>query len=104
MKEYNYFCTNSECLDKFSNRWISLSEEQSREPILCLKCLQEMKCVGHRMQAGGFLSFESKTPEQKREIMHKRSVDHFKKTDKGDLANYKQTITNDLKRKAEGRG
>jgi hypothetical protein len=47
--------------------------------------------------------FESKTPEQKREIIHKRSVEHFAKTDKGDLANYKKTVNEDLRRRAEGR-
>jgi len=100
MKKFNYFCTNQECAEKFKTKWIELGQQ---ERLFCEGCGSEMKCVGHRMQAGGFLSFESKTPEQKREIMHKRSVDHFKKTDKGDLSNYKRTITEDIKKRAEGR-
>jgi hypothetical protein len=48
-------------------------------------------------------TFSSLTPQEKRQMIHKRSVDHFKKTDKGDLANTKKQIMNDIRSRVEGR-
>ena len=103
MREYNYFCTNDKCSQKFVNIFIPLEDEEKSKFQACSVCGCYMKCVGHKVW-GGVLTFESRTPAEKREIMHKRSVAHFKKTDKGDLANYKNTITNNIRKKVEGRG
>lgn len=100
MREYNCFCTNVECSEKFNTKWIECTEEES-ENITCSVCGEVMKCVGHKMH-GGIMDFSSKTSEQKKEIIHKRAVDHFNKTDKGDLANYKKKIINDIRKKALG--
>ncbi len=40
--------------------------------------------------------------QQKREVIKKRSMDHFRKHDKGDLANYKKKIIEDNKRMVRG--
>ena len=108
-----YKCTNVDCpkfdqevtvskvkmiYDKFLDKMVP------KDPILCLHCKQDLEYV---REPGPitvhFNQFESMTPQDKRAMIHKRSVDHFKKTDKGDLANYKKQITDDLRRKAEGR-
>lgn len=49
-----------------------------------------------------FNKFDSLSTQEKRRIMHKRSMDHFNKHDKGDLANYKKKIIDDNKRMVRG--
>lgn len=73
-------------------------------PILCEECGSELQFIPNEgMPIIHFNKFDSLTAQDKRALIHKRSQDHFKKTDKGDLANYKKTITNDIRKRAEGR-
>lgn len=84
------------------NKWKDVMEPSPL--IICEECGKELEYV---KQEGPitchFNAFHSMTPQQKREVMHKRSQDHFKKHDKGDLNNYKKSITDNLRRQAEGR-
>jgi len=47
--------------------------------------------------------FEGLPTHEKRKIIHKRSMEHFKKHDKGDLANYKKKIIDDNKKMVGGK-
>ena len=98
--EFNCFCVNQECELKFKN--LTITAEKEDDTFICEACGQRLKVVGTKVW-GGVLRFDSLTPSQKREVIHKRSMDHFKKTDKGDLANYKQKIIDDNKRMILGK-
>ena len=108
-----YKCVNQECsmFDKemtvarvrlYYNK--NTEQMELRDLIVCKDCGQELVYI---KQEGPitchFNQFDSLTPQQKREVMHKRSQDHFRKTDKGDLANYKKTITDDIRKRATGK-
>ena len=101
-------CINSDCemADKdvivSKIRWVfnsSLKKLVSKEPILCKVCGEELNFIKNEaIPVVHFNSFDSLDPAQKRDVIHKRSMDHFKKTDKGELARHKQRIIDDNKR------
>lgn len=108
-----YRCVNEDCAS--FDREITITKVrlvfnketqklETTEPILCRDCGREMQPVKQEGPISvNITTFSSKTPQEKREMMHKRSQEHFRKTDKGDLANYKKRMIEDLRRKAEGR-
>lgn len=107
-----YQCTNTDC-SKFQEqitipkvRFIfnkQTEKMEPSEPIICPECGKDLQHIAtDGMPTIHFNKFESLTPQEKKEVMHKRSVDHFKKTDKGDLDNYKKGITNKLRVKHGG--
>lgn len=76
---------------------------EPKEPVLCQSCGKEMTQVKNEtMPTLLYNEFDSMSPDQKREAMHKRSMKHFEKTDKGDLARHKKRIIDDNKRMAMG--
>ena len=108
-----YRCINLECSQY--DREITIAhvkmiynkltdELENKDPIICRDCGQDLEYI---KQEGPitcrFNAFESQSPQRKREILHKRSQDHFKKHDKGDLDNYKKSITDNIRKKVEGR-
>ena len=107
-----YKCVNKDCqlFDKIKtiakakliyNK--ELDRVETKDSIVCFFCGQELEYVEEPGEISVHVNvFESRTPEEKREIMHKRSVDHFNKTDKGDLARYKQQMIDRIKNKVEG--
>ena len=108
-----YKCINDQCsffdkevtVERVKMLYNKLTDQmEPKDPIVCKDCKQDLAYI----KQGGeitchFNSFSSMNPQQKREVLHKRSQDHFKKTDKGDLNNYKKTMTDNLRRQAEGR-
>lgn len=69
------------------------------EPILCKGCNNTMIQVRNKtLPILVFNEFDSLSPQQKRERIHKRSVKYFEKTDKGELQRHKQQIIDDNKR------
>ena len=108
-----YRCENIECSKYMREEIIpkvrlvynkETNEFIPSEPILCSECKSDLVYV---KQEGPitcrFNNFSSMTPQQKKEVLHKRSQDYFKKHDKGDLDNYKKSITDNLRKQAEGR-
>jgi hypothetical protein len=77
MSKCNYWCPNIEGCSSRQNVVIEKSEED-KSPEFCLECGEELKLLGI-IPAGGFLKFSSSTPQQKREVLKKRSHEHFKK-------------------------
>ena len=72
--------------------------------VLCQECEMEMDEIPTGNTGGFFFNkFDSLTTHEKRQVIHKRSMEHFKKKDKGDLANYKQKIIDDNKRMVGGK-
>lgn len=98
--DFNCFCVNKNCELKFQN--LTITAEKEDDTFVCEACGHRLKVVGQKVW-GGVLSFDSLSPQEKRKVIHKRSMDHFKKTDKGDLANYKKTIIDDNKRMLLGK-
>jgi ribosome biogenesis GTPase A len=108
-----YKCTNKECpeydkettvakvkmiYDKFTDSVIP------SDPIQCRGCKTDLTYVKEEGPISINIStFNAMNPQEKRQMMHKRSQDHFKKTDKGDLANYKKSIIDNIKQKVERR-
>lgn len=67
----------------------------------CSICHNEMEFVpGEETAIRGFHlnKFDGLPDKEKRAIIRKRSQEHFKRTDKGDLQNYKNKIIRDNKR------
>jgi len=108
-----YKCTDEDCnlfnvevtVAKVKMIYNKLKDKcEPMSPITCKECGQDLQYVKEAGPITCHLNmFESKTPAEKKEMMHKRSVEHFRKTDKGDLANYKKSITDNMRAKAEGR-
>ncbi len=105
-------CVNENCPEKgkvniieqlkyiFDDKSSKLKPER---PIICKECKQEMEEIPTGNTGGFFFTkFDSLSTQEKRRILHKRSMDHFKKHDKGDLANYKKKIIEDNKKMARG--
>lgn len=72
----------------------------------CPICHNKMEYVPPKegaVHGFNFNRFDSLTSEQKRDVIKKRSQEHFRRTDKGDLKNYKEKIIRDNKRMVEGR-
>jgi hypothetical protein len=110
-------CTHEHCemFDKevrvASVKWI-YSEEKRKlvpmTPIVCEKCGMELEYIKNEgvpsaIQSFSIGKFDGLSSSEKRAVMHKRSMDHFKKTDKGDLDRYKKQIILDNRKMAEGR-
>lgn len=72
-KQCNYYCTNKDCDIKFQKQTISKEGDENEEP--CPVCGQLMKFIGIQSY-GGFLSFNSKSDEDKKKILKKRADDH----------------------------
>lgn len=84
----------------FSNKTNTL---EPSEPILCKTCGKPMIQVKNETMPNLlFNEFDSLSPDQKKAAIHKRSVKHFEKTDKGDLGRHKQRIIDDNKRMVTG--
>ena len=67
-----------------------------RNRITCVECGGEMEYVKEEGEISvNFLQFDSLSSSEKKEMIHKRSVEHFKKKDKGDLERLKQRIKDD---------
>jgi len=99
-KTFNCFCINGECSEKFKNIEVNGTDEEI-DSFVCDECGGKLKVVGIKTY-GGLLRFESLSDTDKKRMIKKRSMDHFKKTDKGDLANYKKKIIEDNKRMTRG--
>ena len=106
-------CTNSSCENNGKEviiekvRWIwdkQKSEMVLNNPVVCITCGCAMEYI---INTGpitcNFNKFDSLTTTEKRRIIHKRSMDHFNKHDKGDLANYKKKIIDDNRNRALGK-
>ena len=108
-----YHCVNEDCKlfeEEITIAKVKLIYNKDRDrmepsmPLLCAECGGELEFVPNDgMPTIHFNKFESMNLQEKKAAMHKRSQDHFKKTDKGDLANYKKSITDNMRKQAEGR-
>ena len=86
-------------------------DEKSKEMKLrgdyqCEVCHNKMEFLPpteSAVQGFNFNKFDGLTSTEKRAVIKKRSQEHFRRTDKGDLKNYKQKIINDNKRMVEGK-
>ena len=70
---YNYWCTHG-C---YGNDNIPVTKDHSKadDPELCPKCNEPMKRIGR--VCNSFLgSFDSRSPQEKKEILKKRARDH----------------------------
>ena len=105
-------CTNSEC-ELFEKEVIEaqvkfvFDKEEGKlkpsPPIICKSCKMELENIPTgNLEGFAFNKFDSLSTTDKRKMIHKRSMDHFKKTDKGDLANFKKKIVDDNKRMVRG--
>jgi len=107
-----FLCTNEECglvcgeviVPKVRLVFNKLTNQlDPSDPILCKSCGKPLTQIRNEtMPTLLFNEFDSLDPNQKREAMHKRSMKHFDKTDKGDLGRHKQRIMDDNKRMAMG--
>lgn len=77
MSKCNFWCPNTEGCSSRKNIYIE-KEEEDKIPEYCEECGEELKLLGI-IPAGGFLKFNSLTPQQKRESLKKRSHEHFNK-------------------------
>lgn len=72
--------------------------------IRCPDCGKELDYVSSEgVPKISINKFDGLPSHEKRKVIQKRSMDHFKKNDKGDLANYKQKIIDDNKRMVQGK-
>jgi Holliday junction resolvase RusA-like endonuclease len=107
-----YKCTNEQCslfgkeivIEKMKYIYDEVQKEVvPKEPIICKECGNNLEYIKKDGPIEVMIGrFSSMSQEQKRAAMKKRSQDHFKKTDKGDLANYKKQITDKMRRRALG--
>ena len=105
-------CVNEDCslyekeilVEKVRFKWDESSKKLKPSPlILCSECGEELESIPTGNTEGFcFNRFDSLNTQQKREVIKKRSMDHFRKHDKGDLANYKKKIIEDNKRMVRG--
>lgn len=106
-------CINGNCSLKDKEiivekvRFVFNNHSKTLEPspsILCKECSDRLENIPTGNTKGFcFNKFDSLTTSEKRQMLHKRSMNHFQKKDKGDLANYKQKIINDNKKMWEGK-
>jgi len=76
---YNYCCTNTDSCDiAFQTVQITKPEEEADKVEKCSECKKPLKRLGVVM-SGGYLKVASMNPEGKREVLKKRSHEHFKK-------------------------
>lgn len=107
-----FICQNGNC-DKLLEEVIipklrlvfnkSTQELEPSEPIICVSCGESLIQVkNEHMPIIFYNEFDSLSSAQKKEVIHKRSMKHFQKTDKGDLGRHKQRIVDDNKRMVMG--
>jgi len=79
IQRYNYWCPNptGKCTQRI-NFIITKPEEEKDNKEYCLECESELKLMGI-VPYGGVGKFQSMTPQQKQQVLQKRSKEHFKK-------------------------
>lgn len=77
MTKYNYCCINDDC-EETQNFHIIKEEEDGDIPEYCLTCKEELKLMGE-VPYGGIGKFKMSSPNEKRQILKKRSREHFQK-------------------------
>ena len=84
-KKYNFYCVNCDCSnkDKHHNQKtfvIPMTEEEKEENDIACPNNSEvvLKCQGYS-PTWGLNKFDSLTPDQKQQVLLKRSRDHYKK-------------------------
>lgn len=97
-------CVNEECINKEKEITIPqvsfrYDEIQNKliplKKYLCLVCGKEMQYVEEvksGIQGFCFTKFNTLSSDQKKEVLHKRSQNHFKKKEEKDLREYKRQI------------
>lgn len=91
LTSYNYCCLNSEC-NLCSKKFIVKKPEKAiNQQELCEECFQPMKLLGENSYGGIVSKFGSGTSEQKKQMLLKRSSEHFKKSG---LADRKRSLEN----------
>ena len=79
MIDYNYWCPNSECPnpDK-KHRFVIRKSEDDTSDELCSFCNNPLKRIGQKL-SGGYLKIGSMTPSERKQVLKKRSNEHFEK-------------------------
>lgn len=78
--QYNFYCLNFSNCDLSRKKVITLECVEGEEnEQLCPECGELLKCVGRPSTVTPLLKFHSKSVEDKKKILKKRSHDHFKK-------------------------
>jgi hypothetical protein len=108
-----FICVNQDCdaygieIPVGKVRWIWSKEEQrlvQQNAVVCELCGESMEYVEQEGVPDIRINkFKSLSSQERRAIIHKRAIDHFNKTDKGDLANLKKNMIENVKRQATGR-
>lgn len=108
-------CTYRECkrfgeeqtVSKVSFRFNEKTKEMElRGDYRCPECHNRMEYVPEEetaIRGFNFNKFDGMSTTEKRALIKKRSQEHFRRTDKGDLKNYKEKIIRDNKRMVEGK-
>ena len=73
---FNYYCLNSTGCSNRKLVQVQKTREEEAEEENCPECNKPMKLVGEHA-GGGYLTFGSLTPDQKRAVLAKRSREHF---------------------------
>ena len=93
---YKYICLNQECANH-SHQFVKKQESESEEEEPCIACLQPMKLLGEVMYGGIGGNFRQSTPEQRKQMLLKRSSKHFQQSG---LAERKRALGEEYKRQA----
>lgn len=101
LSRYNYKCLNEDCSDN-NFQVIQKDESQRNEIEYCDCCYSPMKLMGEIISGSLTMSFRNSSPEQRKQMLMKRSKKHFttsgladKKRDIGER--YKKEVITKIK-------